>query len=162
MDRETKGKIIAGGKIFVTVIYVIVLSYVTILSIAFVLQLLGANPSANFANWIYRASDHIMEPFRGIFPTHSFSDRSVFDASMLFAIIMYGLLALLLHGIIAWCTEAIARTRRPAPRGRRSSSSYASADASPSGQVVDVTGTGVTYGAPPSPSAVPQSSVREP
>jgi uncharacterized protein YggT (Ycf19 family) len=72
--------------------YAVLAVYVVILSTAFILQLLGANPEAGFAQWIYDATERIMEPFRGLFPTTEISDRAVFDGSLLFAIIVYSLL----------------------------------------------------------------------
>src|SRR5687768_12825567 len=78
---------IARGVVFL--VYAAFLVYVVILSTAFVLRLFGANPAADFANWVYTAADRVMEPFRGIFPTHEITERALFDASLLFAIIVY-------------------------------------------------------------------------
>jgi hypothetical protein len=38
---------------------------------------------------VYRNVERIMEPFRGMFPTHALNDRSVVDFSLLFAMIVY-------------------------------------------------------------------------
>ena len=69
MRRGTKRWILWVGKLFVLIIYLILLAYSVIVGMAFVLQLLGANPSSDFADWVYRAAANITEPFRGIFPT---------------------------------------------------------------------------------------------
>ena len=69
MHRGTKRWILWVGKLFVLVIYLVLLAYSVIVGMAFVLQLLGANPTSDFADWVYRAAASITEPFRGIFPT---------------------------------------------------------------------------------------------
>ena len=108
MRRGTKRWILWVGKLFTLIIYLVLLAYSVIVGIAFVLQLLGANPTADFADWIYRAAANITEPFRGIFPTTQVTDRSTFNASLLFALIIYLIVAVLLHGIIDWLTRRIA------------------------------------------------------
>jgi uncharacterized protein YggT (Ycf19 family) len=108
MRRGTKRWILWVGKLFTLVVYVVLVAYSVIVGIAFVLQLLGANPTADFADWIYRAAANITEPFRGIFPTTQVSDRSQFNASWLFALIVYLIVAVLLHGVIDWLTRRIA------------------------------------------------------
>jgi hypothetical protein len=97
------------GRLFVIVIYAVLLAYAVIVGMAFVLKLLGANPNADFADWVYRAADNITQPFRGIFPTHELatSNKSVFDASLLFALIIYLVAAVLLHALITWLTRQI-------------------------------------------------------
>lgn len=52
-----------------------------------------------------------MLPFRGIFPSVEGEQGSVFDVSMLFAMFMYGLLALAANGLIAWIDRKIAAIR---------------------------------------------------
>jgi uncharacterized protein YggT (Ycf19 family) len=108
MDRKTKRWILWMGRLVVLVIYVIVFAYAVILAIAFVLRLLGANPDADFAEWIYTAAARIMEPFRGMFPTTEITERSVFDASLLFALLVYLFLGVLLNGAVDWLSRRIA------------------------------------------------------
>lgn len=95
------------SRVLVWVVYAVVLCYLVILTIAFVLQLLGADPSASFVDWIYRSSARIMQPFRGAFPAQQVTDRSVFNASLLFAAIVYSLLALLLSAALLWMSDRI-------------------------------------------------------
>ena len=64
MRRETKRLILWVGRLITLFIYAVFLAYAVIVGIAFVLQLLGANPEADFAEWIYRAAANITEPFR--------------------------------------------------------------------------------------------------
>ena len=116
MDRESKSSVMTAGKILTGVVYAVILSFVIILATAFFLQLFGANPVADFANWVYQAADRIMEPFRGLFPTTQITDRAVFNASLLFAIIVYSAFALALHALIAWFTTRLAALRQQQDR----------------------------------------------
>jgi uncharacterized protein YggT (Ycf19 family) len=116
MSRETKRWILWVGRLFTLFIYVVFLAYAVIVGIAFVLQLLGANPEADFADWIYRAAANITEPFRGIFPTTQVTDRSTFNASLLFALVVYLVVAVILHGIVDWLARRIAGIDRAEER----------------------------------------------
>ena len=63
-----------------------------LLGIRFVLALLGANPAAGFAQFIYSITKPFLAPFVGLFGTAG-SGGSVFDVSPLVAIIVYALIA---------------------------------------------------------------------
>ena len=52
-----------------------------------------------------------MAPFRGIFEPVRIDGDSVLDPSVLFAMIVYGLVGLLLHALIDWLTRRLAVTR---------------------------------------------------
>ena len=119
MRRETKRWILWVGKLVTLVVYLVFLAYAIIVGIAFVLQLLGANPTADFADWIYRAAENITQPFRGIFPTTQVTDRSTFNASLLFALMIYLIVAVLLHGVIDWLTRRIAGIDRAEEQDRQ-------------------------------------------
>ena len=80
-----------------------------ILLLGFVLLLFGANPSAGFTEWVYRNLDRVMAPFRGIFTPIELgvtgSDiPSIFETSVLFAMIVYGIVALCFSALIGWLT----------------------------------------------------------
>lgn len=92
-------------------VYAFAIACIVILAIAFFLQLFNANQTAPFVDWVYRAARRIMQPFRGIFPSVEGEQGSVFDVSMLFAMFMYGLLALGLQALIAWIDRKIAAIR---------------------------------------------------
>jgi uncharacterized protein YggT (Ycf19 family) len=81
----------------------------TVLALAFVLQLFGANPDAGIAEWIYRSADRAMDPFRGIFEPIQFSDQSTFDSSMLFAIVVYAIAGLALSTLSSWLGDRLLR-----------------------------------------------------
>ena len=118
MDRDSKSTILTVGKVVTGVVYAIILVYIVILTLAFLLRLFGANPAAGFAEWVYTAAADIMEPFRGIFPSTELGDRAVFDASLLFAIIVYSIVALALHAAITWFTTRQVALRHQADRER--------------------------------------------
>jgi hypothetical protein len=50
-----------------------------------------------------------MQPFRGIFPAVEGGGGSVLDVSLLFAMLMYGLLALAVHALVEWINRRLAR-----------------------------------------------------
>jgi len=71
-----------------------------LLLIRLVLKLLGANPHAGFASFTYGVTDFFLAPFRGLLPTYV-SGQSVFELSLVFAILIYSLIALALARIVA-------------------------------------------------------------
>lgn len=100
-DTEISGLRVAKGLSWF--VYAIIVAAEIILAIAFFLLLAGANPTAPFAEWIYRAAGHLMEPFRGIFGSIEPDNHdSVLDFSLLFAMFIYGIVALLIDGLVHW------------------------------------------------------------
>jgi uncharacterized protein YggT (Ycf19 family) len=102
-------------------VYAFVVAAVVILLFGFCLQLLGANPHAPFAEWVYRALRRVMAPFRGLFEPVAMDGRSVLDVSILFAMLVYGIVALALHAFIEWLTRLIVAMRVDAAAGARTS-----------------------------------------
>ena len=99
-----------GAKFLSYLVYVYLILVEIVLVIGFFLLLFGANPTAGFTQWAYRNLDRVMAPFRGIFTpielgTTSGDVQAVFDTSVLFAMIIYGILALLLSWLIGWLTS---------------------------------------------------------
>ncbi len=109
IDRRTHLVLIKGAKALVWLFYAVVFVVFIMLGFGFFLRLAGANPEARFAAWVYRNVDRSMDPFRGIFPTETITDRSVFDSSLLFAAVIYGLVALALHALVLWLSARIER-----------------------------------------------------
>ena len=70
------------------------------LMIRLVLKLMGANPHAGFASFTYGVTDFFLAPFRGLLPTYV-SGQSVFELSLVFAILIYSLIALALVRLVA-------------------------------------------------------------
>jgi uncharacterized protein YggT (Ycf19 family) len=71
-----------------------------LLLIRLVLKLLGANPHAGFASFTYGVTDFLLAPFHGLLPTYV-SGQSVFELSLIIAILIYSLLALALARLVA-------------------------------------------------------------
>jgi hypothetical protein len=93
-------------------IYFYVIVVEIILAIGFFLLLFGANPSAGFTQWAYRNLDRVMEPFRGIFTpiqlgTTNGNVEAVFETSVIFAMIVYGIVAMLLSAATTWLSQRL-------------------------------------------------------
>ncbi len=93
-------------------VYAFVLVALAILVVGFFLLLFGANPDAPFAEWVYRSLDRVMAPFRGLFEPVNLNGDSVLDTSVLFAMVIYGIVGMLLSALIAWLSERMMILRR--------------------------------------------------
>src|SRR4029077_3801512 len=71
-----------------------------LLLIRLMLKLLGANPHAGFASFTYGVTDFFLAPFRGLLPTFV-SGQTVLELSVIFAILIYSLIALGLVALVA-------------------------------------------------------------
>ena len=56
------------SRVLVLFIYGFAIVCTVILAMAFFLELFNANEATPFVRWVFRATDRIMQPFRGIFP----------------------------------------------------------------------------------------------
>ena len=70
------------------------------LLIRLVLKLLGANPHAGFASFTYGVTDFFLAPFHGLLPT-IVNGQTVLELSLIFAILIYSLLALGLARVLS-------------------------------------------------------------
>jgi uncharacterized protein YggT (Ycf19 family) len=70
-----------------------------LLLIRLVLKLLGANPQAPFTDFMYGVTSFLLAPFRGLFPA-LINGKSVFEPSVVIAIIVYALVAVALAKIV--------------------------------------------------------------
>ena len=109
--RVRKG-VVWVARVITYLIYVYVILVEIILLIGFFLLLFGANPSAGFTEWAYRNLDRVMEPFRGIFTpiqlgTTSGNVEAVIDTSVLFAMIIYGIIAMVLSAFTRWLSQRL-------------------------------------------------------
>ena len=116
---------IRAARLLTYLVYAFVLVALTILAFGFFLLLFGANPDAPFAEWIYRSLSRVTAPFRGIFEPVVLDGDSVLDTSVLFAMIVYGLVGLLLSALIDWLTQRLTRVRM------REAATTAAADGAP-------------------------------
>lgn len=103
-----------AGKIVTTIVYAYVVIVEIILGLGFILLLFGANPSSGFVEWVYRSMDRAMKPFRGIFEPVELGVAgndvpSILETSVLFAMIIYAIVALALGNLLHWLTTRINR-----------------------------------------------------
>ena len=95
-------------------VYAYLLLEVIVLTLAFFLLLFDASTDADFTQWVYRSADRALEPFRGIFPSATAENGSVLDFAVLFAIIVYGILAMVVQSVIHWLDRKIHEERAKA------------------------------------------------
>jgi uncharacterized protein YggT (Ycf19 family) len=134
------------ARVLLWLMYAWLLITLVLLFLAFLLQLLGANPTAGFVEWVYRSVSRAMAPFRGIFEPVVLSDKSTLDISLLFAMIVYGFVALGLNVAVNWITRQLHAAER---EEQQAAAGGAGRPATPtSGRVVQLTGhTGATASA---------------
>lgn len=113
-DYRTKISGLRFAKALVWLVYLFFLLATVILTLAFFLLLFNASTDAAFTEWVYRSAGRVLEPFRGIFPTMESESGSVISFAVLFAIIMYGIFAMLVHGVVYWLDAKIIEQRRKA------------------------------------------------
>lgn len=77
-----------------------------ILALRVLFLLVGANPGSSFVSWIYKTSDTLLSPFRGIFNGQSISRGHVLDITALFAMLMYALFGFLLDALLHMLSNA--------------------------------------------------------
>ena len=70
------------------------------LAVRFALLLFDANAANQFVSWVFRSSDYLMQPFRGIFPSVVIGRHHVVDFSALFAMAIYAVFAMVLVWIV--------------------------------------------------------------
>ena len=107
MSPSTRAIVIKICRALVWIVYAWVAITIVLLFLAFLLQLLGADPSAGFVEFVYRSTQRAMAPFRGIFESVVLSDDSVLDISILFAIIVYSFVALGVGMALDWVTDKL-------------------------------------------------------
>jgi uncharacterized protein YggT (Ycf19 family) len=76
------------------------------LGLRVILRLFAANPHNGFVQWIYNSSDTLMDPFRGIFHSVVIGSNHVVDFSAIFAMVVYGLVALAFAALVSWLNPA--------------------------------------------------------
>ena len=114
MDTTTSNTLIAVARIaraLTYLVYACAIVTVVLLMLGCILELLGANPDAPFAEWLYQGLGRAMAPFRGLFEPVRLDGRSVLDPSILFAMLVYGIVAFALGGLIGWLTGRILELR---------------------------------------------------
>lgn len=148
---------IARAVSYLVYAYLIVVE--AILLLGFVLLLFGANPSAGFTDWAYRNLDRVMAPFRGIFTpidlgTTGSDVQAVIDTSVIFAMIVYGIVAIAIAAIISWLTSRLGQIRRAEDEQERRAQLEAQAEAARAAVDAAAAGRNVPMGSTPPPGAV--------
>jgi uncharacterized protein YggT (Ycf19 family) len=110
-QRDAQLTIGTIAKVLLWAVYAWVVVSLVLLFLAFLLLLFCANPTAGIAEWVYRSVERAMAPFRGLFEPITFGDQSVLDTSLLFAMVVYGFVALFLRAAIDWVTDRISQHR---------------------------------------------------
>jgi len=105
----------------VRVIAMLVFAYVMvvelILIVGFLCLLFGIEPASWFVDVVYRSVDRTMQPFRSLFTAIEFGTGSTdevqprIESSIVFAMIVYGIIALAAHDLAEW----LGRPRRTEP-----------------------------------------------
>jgi hypothetical protein len=97
------------------VLYAYIIAVEVILFLGFILLLGGANAGSSFVDWCYRNLERVMQPFRGIFEpvelgtAGSNEVASVFDASIVFAMLIYAIVGIVIYGLASWLTKRLYR-----------------------------------------------------
>jgi uncharacterized protein YggT (Ycf19 family) len=99
------------SRVLTWLVYAFAVAAIAFLGTAFFLRLFNANASVPFVQWVYRATKIFMQPFRGIFPVVEGENGSVFDASLLFAMFVYGVLAMGMHALLDWIDRKMEAAR---------------------------------------------------
>ncbi len=102
------------ARVVALVVYAYVVVVEVILSLGFFLLLFGANPGSSFVEWIYRNLDRAMQPFRGIFEPVEIGIAgndipAIVETSVLFAMVIYAVLAIVLGELLYWLAQRINR-----------------------------------------------------
>jgi uncharacterized protein YggT (Ycf19 family) len=130
-----KINVIKLGRALLWVVYAWMAVTIVLLFLAFLLQLLGADQSAGFVEWVYRSTERAMAPFRGIFDSIALSDDSVFDVSILFAIIVYGFAAMAIHVGVDWLTGMLRHAEQERRHDELVAAQLAAAQPAPTSKV---------------------------
>jgi uncharacterized protein YggT (Ycf19 family) len=111
MSQSRSLTLVRVARALTYLVYTFTIIALVILVLGFFLLLFGANPEAGFAEWVYRSLDRVMAPFRGIFESIQLNGDSVLDTSVLFAMIIYGIVGMFLSAAIDWLSEKMYRLR---------------------------------------------------
>lgn len=107
MNKPTDSKLIflKFGRGISYLVYAFTIAACVFLGLAFFLLIFGANMDTPFVQFIYNGARDFMSPFRDIFPVRSFGSQSYFSPGILFAIIIYLLIAAGVNTLIAFLTN---------------------------------------------------------
>ena len=126
-DDDESGEEAPGGdephplrriiRVLAIAVFVYVMVIEVILVIGFVCLLFGIEPGSWFVDIVYRSVERTMQPFRWVFAEIEFATgtddqiESRIESAMVFAMIVYGIIALAAHDFAEWA----GRPRRAEP-----------------------------------------------
>lgn len=107
MNKPTDSKLIfiKFGRGISYLVYAFTITACIFLGLAFFLLIFGANMDTPFVQFIYNGARDFMQPFREIFPVRQFGSNSYFSPGILFAIIIYLLIAAGVNAFISFITN---------------------------------------------------------
>jgi uncharacterized protein YggT (Ycf19 family) len=111
-DHDAKWTTIWMARALAYIVYAYIIIVELLLLQGFLLRLFGADESAGYTRWAYNSLDRVMEPFRGIFTPIEFEGASVLDTSILFAMVIYGIIAIALRSLLDWLTFRLIKAQQ--------------------------------------------------
>ena len=90
---------VSPGRRATEIIYLVFGIVNGLLFVRLILKMLGTNPDAPFSSFVYGLTDFFLGPFKALLPA-TVSGRSIFEPTVLIAIIIYALLAWVLAKIV--------------------------------------------------------------
>lgn len=88
---ETQSDELSTGQAFASAVYTVAGIIISLITLRFMLLLLGANPDSNFANIIYSVTEIFIAPFYGLFGNTYDVQGVRFELESLIAIAIVGL-----------------------------------------------------------------------
>ncbi len=83
-----------------------------LLGFRFIFMLLAASSTAQFSNWVYGATDPLVFPFQGVFPTFTVASFSLELATVL-GMIVYGVTGFILLQLTKYFEGAVVKPKMP-------------------------------------------------
>jgi uncharacterized protein YggT (Ycf19 family) len=90
---------VSPGRRAIEIIYLVFGIVDGLLLVRLLLKVLGTNPEAPFSSFIYGLTDFLLGPFKGMLPAYV-SGKTIFEPSVLIAILVYALIAWVLAKIV--------------------------------------------------------------
>ena len=110
---------VSPGRRAIEVIYLVFGIVDGLLLVRLLLKVLGTNPEAPFSSFGYGLTDFLLGPFKGMLPAYV-SGKTIFEPSVLIAILVYALIAWVLAKIIEIAySRSVVMARRSSARDMR-------------------------------------------
>jgi uncharacterized protein YggT (Ycf19 family) len=90
---------VSPGRRAIEIIYLVFGIVDGLLLVRLLLKVLGTNPDAPFSSFVYGLTDFLLGPFKGMLPA-TVSGKTIFEPSVLIAILVYALIAWVLAKIV--------------------------------------------------------------